>query len=1063
MSTQSHLGSPETSLEHKASRPLLERLWGIVFGYDFFICYAHKDGMDYAEKLSKRLRADFDVFLDVDDYLLGEDWKGVGTWVRRRTRTVLFVATRKAMESKAVTNEIADSDRLRKRIIAIDIGDCLASAPGSNPIARLVGGDRIFLQEAEDSLTRGPTEAVVTDIHRSFKGLRQRRRRGIFVATVIIVLAALLAFALWNARVAENEKEKANRSAAASQSMSLVAQGRAVKERLPTTALILACEAVQATRRQGQDARTLPLAYRALQEALATTGGLPLHGHTGIVDSVVISPNGRWAITGGGSYFSDSTLKRWDLWDLEPNSTAVSLRGHSEAVTAVALSPGGRWVGTGSRDKTVRLWNLEADDPSATQEVLSGHSDVVRKVAFSADDGWLASGSEDRTVRLWDLRGGRGSAVAPRILYHSNAVAALAFSPAGRWLATGGPRNALRLWDVTVPDPGKDSVVLTTQCGLGVTFSPEGHWLVMHDDIPENQRLWDLRGGVPPFGKSIALKGHAANVLAVAFNHDSTLLATGSVDDEIKLWYTESGQLARTLHGHSDDVATLAFTPDGHWLASGGKDQTVRLWNLRTLFRLPDGSTELSGEAPCSVLRGHEGRVSSLACSSNSRWLVTGGSDDRTARLWDLHAADATRSPIVPRCYGGAARIVISQDDRWIASVDERGTVRLWDRKTGNAGSNPRLLLAAWDSKATEATAGSVGEAVSLEFSPNSRWLIAIGHRGEAWCWDVNTDHVTKRSFGSVDPQKSKTAYGDSFWRPAVVAFSPDGREAAIGEGGEGILLWDLDASDQEAAVRTLRGYRGVEADLALDEDHMWVVTYDQSGSVSVWRLGRDGSCSAPVVVHPPGDQPVRTAEISPNGRWLYTACWGEGGSRVRVWDLRPPDADLGSVPVALDLALGTDVVDVAFSPNSQWLVAHIWPERLMARNLIRPHDPANELCLEDVETMAFSAEGDWLLSVGAGLSVCSLRNPEPIFLGECLDHRLGSKLFGAIGAEGRWGVYGGAEVPMRFWLRDVEDLLLVARRIAGRNLSLREWETYLPEVPYRLTFPDLPRPDDEM
>ena len=52
------------------------------------------------------------------------------------------------------------------------------------------------------------------------------------------------------------------------------------------------------------------------------------------------------------------------------------------------------------------------------------------------------------------------------------------------------------------------------------------------------------------------------------------------------------------------------------------------------------------------VLRGHEDDLSSLAISSDGKWLVT-GSEDRTARLWDLAAVDPSRSSIVLRGHEG--------------------------------------------------------------------------------------------------------------------------------------------------------------------------------------------------------------------------------------------------------------------------------------------------------------------------------------------------------------------------------------------------------------------------
>ena len=55
-------------------------------------------------------------------------------------------------------------------------------------------------------------------------------------------------------------------------------------------------------------------------------------------------------------------------------------------------------------------------------------------------------------------------------------------------------------------------------------------------------------------------------------------MVTGGDDGTVKLWETITGQELVAFKAHSNAVVAVAFSPDGKILATGSRDTTVKLW-----------------------------------------------------------------------------------------------------------------------------------------------------------------------------------------------------------------------------------------------------------------------------------------------------------------------------------------------------------------------------------------------------------------------------------------------------------------------------------------------------
>jgi hypothetical protein len=130
--------------------------------------------------------------------------------------------------------------------------------------------------------------------------------------------------------------------------------------------LLLACKAAAPASEQGStpspqaptdivnQAQSKPVRRSGRQRPTVPGPGLVLKGHTGSVQEIAISADGRRAVSGS----SDDTVR---VWDLEANACTVALEGHEGVVDSVGITADGRRAVSGSRDQTVRVWDLETN------------------------------------------------------------------------------------------------------------------------------------------------------------------------------------------------------------------------------------------------------------------------------------------------------------------------------------------------------------------------------------------------------------------------------------------------------------------------------------------------------------------------------------------------------------------------------------------------------------------------------------------------------------------------------------------------------------------------------
>ena len=137
-----------------------------------------------------------------------------------------------------------------------------------------------------------------------------------------------------------------------------------------------------------------------------------------------------------------------------------------------------------------------------------------------------------------------------------------------------GDGHQVAVWGVT---SGK---VLCRQEDLGkeaahLAWAPNGSMVAMAFGATVELRV--LLGGELLF----RLPEQENRISAMAFDARSSVLASATCDDPVRLWDCASGQLIRELDGYLFDIDSLKWHPGGEILVATSEDG-LRLWDVRT-------------------------------------------------------------------------------------------------------------------------------------------------------------------------------------------------------------------------------------------------------------------------------------------------------------------------------------------------------------------------------------------------------------------------------------------------------------------------------------------------
>jgi len=367
----------------------------------------------------------------------------------------------------------------------------------------------------------------------------------------------------------------------------------------------------------------------------------------------------------------------------------------------------------------------------------------------------------------------------------------------------------------------------------------------------------------------------------------TTVKEGGVPDRQVRQTLQDALSMAaqRGFEGHSAAIHALTISSDGRWLASGSNDSTARLWDINA-----------EDPAAAIVLRGHQRPLSAVAVTPDCRWLVT-ASHDATAMLWDLTKPDPSQEPLLLKGHSGPINaIAVSADGRWLATVagdlgTDDNTARLWDLTRDDPSGSPIVLR------------GHNGPVVCVAISRDSHWVVTGSQDGSVRRFDLTARF----------PAANQTVFSGHERTVNAVAVSPDSRWMVTAGRDGTARIWQLASPQPIPRSTILRGHAGPVSSVAVSPRGDLIATGSFDHTARLWTVGAPDPAAASVVLQGHEDR-IHVLQFSPDGRCLVT---GSSDRTARIWDLSAEDP--GRTPIVLR-SHANRVDSLAISPNSRWL-----------------------------------------------------------------------------------------------------------------------------------------------
>lgn len=242
-------------------------------------------------------------------------------------------------------------------------------------------------------------------------------------------------------------------------------------------------------------------------------------------------------------------------------------------------------------------------------------------------------------------------------------VQCIKFSDDGTMLVTGGGQSGKKgvaiVWDVVtgkrLGEFGREYDIV-----LAADISPDGAFVALGGPS-RKVRVYSTESQELAY----EITAHADWIYAIEFNAYADLIATADRSGGLFVWEADTGREVHVLKGHTAAVTDLSFHGETDILASTSEDRTVQLWEME------EGKQVKKWTA-------HDAASFSVEFHADGR-LVTSGADRRT-RVWKQDGGQIRSIDNLPDWVYQAS---FSDDGKEVIAGTWDGMVGVWEAESG--------------------------------------------------------------------------------------------------------------------------------------------------------------------------------------------------------------------------------------------------------------------------------------------------------------------------------------------------------------------------------------------